>query len=307
MNTTAKWTGAIVLSVLVHAGAGYAVLPDEQTDLAAIAGGEPMEVAVLGDAFSDALEAGKPDDVIQPVEQQTEAEQPSETQPVETVQEVVEPLQSEVSSQIASDIAPTEADVILPSPEIAPVEAQDPEVSATVAPETVVPQERPKPPEPAKPKPEKKAEPKPKKPEARKPVRRKAGEDGAAKVSQRKGQADGDAAAVASSGGSERGNSAGPAGNAAVSNYPGKVRARLNRAFRYPSEAKRAGIRGTAVVSFTVSASGGISGARVVRSAGSPVLDAAALEAVQRAAPFPKIPDGRSSWPFSIPLVFGGK
>lgn len=301
MNTTAKWTGAIVFSLLVHAGAGYAVLPDTETELEAVAGGETMEVAVLGNAFSDSIEAGTPDDAIEPVVDETEAEQPVETPPVETAEQAVEPLAADVPPEVAPDVAPKEADVILPSEEIAPVEAEDPMVSATVAPETVLPQPRP---EPEKAKPEKKVE---RKVEKLKPARRKAGDEGTAKASERKGQADGSATAEASTGGSERGAFAGAVGNAAVSNYPGKVRARLNRAFRYPSEAKRAGVTGTAVVSFSVSASGAVSNVRVVRSTGSSILDGAAIDAVQRAAPFPKIPDGRASWPFSIPLVYGGR
>lgn len=107
----------------------------------------------------------------------------------------------------------------------------------------------------------------------------------------------------ASSGG---GGKSSAAGNAAVSNYPGKVAAKLRRALRYPAEAKRQKLRGVAQVSFVVSASGGVGSIRLAASSGSPVLDKAALEAVRRAAPFPAIPAnaGRSSWPFSVPLAF---
>jgi periplasmic protein TonB len=96
------------------------------------------------------------------------------------------------------------------------------------------------------------------------------------------------------------------AGNAAVSNYPGKVASQLRRALRYPREARREGIKGTVVVSFTVSRNGSVGGVRIARSSGSPVLDRAAGEAVRRAAPFRPIPeaDGRSSWSFSVPLAF---
>ena len=91
-----------------------------------------------------------------------------------------------------------------------------------------------------------------------------------------------------------------------LSNYPGKVAAKLRRALRYPAEAKRQKLRGQVRVSFVVSAGGGVSSIRVVSSSGSPILDRAALETVRRAAPFPSIPDGagRSSWPFTVPLAF---
>ena len=96
------------------------------------------------------------------------------------------------------------------------------------------------------------------------------------------------------------------AGNAAVSNYEGKVYAKVGRARRYPKSASRQGIQGTVNVRFTVSVDGSVSGVSIARSAGSPILDEAALQAVNRAAPFPKIPveAGRSSWRFNIPLEF---
>ncbi|MCX7304689.1 MAG: TonB family protein [Hyphomicrobiales bacterium] len=107
----------------------------------------------------------------------------------------------------------------------------------------------------------------------------------------------------ASSGG---GGKSSAAGNASVSNYPGKVASKLRRALRYPADAKRQKLRGVAQVSFVISASGGVGSIRLASSSGSPILDKAALEAVRRAAPFPAIPAnaGRSSWPFSVPLAF---
>ncbi|MBC7283969.1 TonB family protein [Hoeflea sp.] len=96
------------------------------------------------------------------------------------------------------------------------------------------------------------------------------------------------------------------AGNAAVSNYPGKIASKLRRALRYPREAKRQGIRGDVVVTFVVAGNGGVSSVRISRSSGAPVLDRAAADAVRRAAPFPPIPAGagRASWSFSVPLGF---
>lgn len=45
-------------------------------------------------------------------------------------------------------------------------------------------------------------------------------------------------------------------------------------------------------MSFTLNASGRVTAVRVVRSAGSRILDDAALEMVRRAAPYPPIPTG---------------
>jgi protein TonB len=82
------------------------------------------------------------------------------------------------------------------------------------------------------------------------------------------------------------------------------VQARLKRALRFPEGAGRA--TGEAHVRFLVHADGSVSDIQIVRSAGSPVLDEAAVATVPRAAPFPPIPAsaGRSSWSFTVPLQF---
>lgn len=86
------------------------------------------------------------------------------------------------------------------------------------------------------------------------------------------------------------------AGNAAVSNYPGQVMRRISRVPR-----PRVGSRGTAVVSFTIAASGGLSGLSIARSSGNAQLDQAALRMIRRAAPFPRPPAGaRRSYQISI-------
>ena len=79
-------------------------------------------------------------------------------------------------------------------------------------------------------------------------------------------------------------------GTKATSNYQGKVVAKLRRAKRYPREAKRQRLEGTVSVGFTISSNGAVSGIRVTRSSGHPVLDQAALDMVRRASPMPKFP-----------------
>lgn len=132
----------------------------------------------------------------------------------------------------------------------------------------------------------------------------KAGAGGKNQADARKGQAEGEVSGKRAS--NSKGGKSSSAGNAAVSNYPGKVASKLRRALRYPAEAKRQKLRGEVHVSFTVSSGGGVGSIRVVRSSGSSVLDRAAIETVRRAAPFPPIPDGagRSNWPFTVPLAF---
>lgn len=115
------------------------------------------------------------------------------------------------------------------------------------------------------------------------------------------GLADADSAAKKSGGGAGKKNDG---GSAAASKYPGLVQSKVTRAAKYPSKAK--GDDGEALVSFTVGASGKVVKVALARSSGNDALDNAALAAVDRAAPFPPIPEaaGRSTWSFTVPLYF---
>lgn len=110
----------------------------------------------------------------------------------------------------------------------------------------------------------------------------------------RAGQASGRDSGTARSTGT--GQSSEAAGNAAASNYPGEVMARLSRVRRPNVSA-----RGTALVAFSIAGNGGLAGVSVARSSGSPELDRAAVRLVQSAAPFPPPPSGaRRSFSISI-------
>jgi protein TonB len=289
------WVGAGVLSLLVHAGGAAAFLamaPATPDDEALVAGGVIAEVAMLGNGAFEAVESGNPDDVIRPetIEPElTEPQQVAEIQPTEIMPEPVEtvtpvePITSEPVEELA--VASSEVEIAaVPVPEIKP---------------EIVPEEE------IKPIPEVKAEEPVKKVERKKPKQKpvkKAGEKGKAKRNASKGEVDGSAdVKTAAVGGQKKGNSS-AAGNAAVTNYSGKVRNKINRAKRRVS----GGDRGSVVVSFVVGSGGQASGIRVARSSGFPSLDQAAVDSVRRASPFPKIPEaaGRSSWPFSVPIVF---
>jgi len=279
------WIGAGVVSLLAHAGAAaiLTLAPAEKQDEALIAGGVVAEVAMLGNSAFEAVESGNPDDVIRPEEIEPDVTEPvpqqvSEIQPTE-----IQPETTEMVSPVDLVASEPVQELIVPSAEV--------EIAAVPVPEI-------------KPVPEKKEEPV-RKVEQKKPkpkVVRKAGEKGKARASTAKGEIDGSAdVKTASVGGQKKGNSS-AAGNAAVSNYPGKVRNKINRAKRRAP----GGERGSVVVSFVVGAGGQASGIRIARSSGSGALDRAALESVQRAAPFARIPEaaGRSSWAFNIPIVF---
>lgn len=289
------WISGGVLSLLAHAGAAaiLTMTPAQQDEEALIAGGVVAEVAMLGNGAFEAVESGNPEDAITPETIQPDITEPqpqevAEIQPAEIQPEMTEitPVDPVVSEQVP--------ELIVPSSEVEIAAVPVPDIKPLIEPE-----------EEAKPVPQVKKEKPVKKVERKKPkqkVVKKAGEKGNAKANATKGEVDGSAdVKTASVGGQQKGNSS-MAGNAAVSNYPGKVRNKINRAKR----GGRNGERGTAVVSFVVGASGQASGIRLARSSGSAALDQAAVDTVRRAAPFAKIPEGagRSSWAFDVPILF---
>jgi len=160
-------------------------------------------------------------------------------------------------------------------------------------------------PKPEKERPAKKKATEKKQAKAEKPAEKdggKAGSGGESQADAKRGLTGGDARGTRTETGRKGTLSA--AGNAAVSNYPGKVAARLRRASRGISGSGRSRAAGDVRVTFTVTASGGLAGVRIASSSGSPDLDKAALAIVRRAAPFPPIPPeaGRQSWAFTLPL-----
>ncbi|MEM9330751.1 MAG: TonB family protein [Pseudomonadota bacterium] len=322
--------------ILLEGGASVEIATLGSAFADTIASGDPDEIIEPTEPQPEALE---------PVEELTEEQvvEPLDTiQPVTS--EEVDVKTSEpselVSNETADEIRPLEEVKQTPEATIKPIETQAPEqvevaalvpetqenaeTSTVLAPtvpkiETVpVPQRRqvikPK----QEPKPKKQTKPKPKKetakkPEPKKPAKKKAeptkkkvagGDRGKQKATRKSGTNTGRKDAKAKREGKKK--SASRAGNAAVSNYPGKIVRKLRRSLRYPKAAKKKKIRGQVLVSFVVSRSGQVSGVRVVRGSGSSILDDAAVKAVLRAAPFPKIPEnaGRSKWSFKVPLAF---
>ena len=65
------------------------------------------------------------------------------------------------------------------------------------------------------------------------------------------------------------------------------VRERIARTLAYPPRARKLGWQGTVALTFVLRADGRIRELRMARSSGYPVLDEAALSAVERAVPFP--------------------
>jgi protein TonB len=90
---------------------------------------------------------------------------------------------------------------------------------------------------------------------------------------------------------------------AEISEYQGAVIARLSAAKRYPDAARDRAPHGTAIVRFTIDASGQVAGTSLAQSAGDAILDADALATVRRASPFPPPPTGAPR-AFSAPLSY---
>jgi protein TonB len=90
---------------------------------------------------------------------------------------------------------------------------------------------------------------------------------------------------------------------ASLANYNGQVSAHLRRYQQYPAAARGSGVAGSGMVTFSITASGNVTSARVAKSTGAAVLDQEILAMVRRASPFPAPPDGQPK-SFTVPLNF---
>lgn len=268
-------------------------------------------------------------EVVEPVsEAATEAAAPADRTDPAPAQPVQPARQGPSPDILATDrLVPTDDNAV--PPPVSAVETAEPAETSAPAPadrtpaetvrttETIGASEEPKleRPEPKQPKkataqkkPARRAEPnEPEKPALRKKAskalakadskKKKTGSGGRDETDVARGAADGkkDGKILTASRGGKSG-----VGNAAVTNYPGKIRAKLVRAFN----STRSRATGTATVAFTVASNGSVRSARLTGSSGVAALDQAALDAVRRASPFPPIPDGagRSAWQFEVPL-----
>ncbi|HUT54208.1 MAG TPA: energy transducer TonB [bacterium] len=91
--------------------------------------------------------------------------------------------------------------------------------------------------------------------------------------------------------------------------YRGKVARRIERArkvYPYRSRLQENREEGTVSVRFVIQPSGAVRGVEVAKSSGHPLLDQAAVEIVENAAPFPPLPPelGISELPVNSPIRF---
>jgi protein TonB len=91
--------------------------------------------------------------------------------------------------------------------------------------------------------------------------------------------------------------------SAALRNYSSQVVSHLSRHKRFPPEARAAGNRGVATVSFSIDGDGNVGAVSLARSSGFASLDAESQAMVQRASPFPAPPTGQTMT-FTVPVNF---
>jgi protein TonB len=90
-----------------------------------------------------------------------------------------------------------------------------------------------------------------------------------------------------------------------LQNYSDLIRERIEKVKRYPLMARKAGKEGTVIVEFSVNSKGDLLSSQVVSSCGTTALDKAALKALQRASPFPLLPETVDSpHRFSVQINF---
>jgi protein TonB len=228
------------------------------------------------------VESVAPAEVSAPDVPPTEVEAP----PVEPLEETV-PVEEEVEA--------VEQQMVKALPiEAPPVESVVPEDAVVIPPqETVTAQTVPEKPAP------KPVKPPPPKPIERKPTpRREVRESAPPPSNARAGQASSSREAMQGSAASADPN--------VMNRYAASLAASLRGRLRYPDQARSQGITGIATVRFTMDRSGRILSATVVRGAGHPVLDDAALAAARPGSTLPAAPDSlpQQQFTFSVPLRF---
>lgn len=95
--------------------------------------------------------------------------------------------------------------------------------------------------------------------------------------------------------------------SSATASWEQSLVARLAKVQRYPAQAR--GVQGAVNLAFTIDRHGGVVSGWIVKSSGSTVLDAEALELIKRAAPLPPPPAdiADSDLSFVVPIRFAAQ
>lgn len=278
---------AAVLAIAAHGAVVLIIGGQGAVETEGATGGAQVR---LGTSFAD-MAAG----VLAPVAQEL-PEAPKVTDVVAAAQPVplsaALPVAQVAPPKVAPKVLPSAVSSAVPNavPNAVPVplaQAVEPAKAAQVVsedaasnvPPKTLPKPRPPRPEKTRPEPQKQAT------KAQPKTQPKAQPEGNAQSSATKGQTTGQANAIATNQGASATSKA--AGNAAISNYPGKVMRRISRLRRPNVRAT-----GNARVSFQIASNGALASVTLAQSSGSRELDQAALGLVRKAAPFPAPPSG---------------
>ncbi len=253
------WILAGVSSAAILSGAAALAIAAEQRPEAA-----PMMLDLTMLPSSAPNVAAVAEDAPEVMDQVTQQFEPPEMEPPPELETDTAPdLPVQTAMSLPQIDKPVVADLALPPPPEEPKEDVKEVRKAEKPPE----KKKEKPPEK---KAEKKKEPVKKAEKAEKPK-----EDSAQPAAK--------AGATAEKSGKAKGGS-----NVSPKAYQNSVFKKVKRRFK-ASKGK-----GTAVVSFTISASGGLAGVQVAQSSGNAAIDKAAVDAVRRAGNFGPPPDGKS-------------
>jgi protein TonB len=98
-----------------------------------------------------------------------------------------------------------------------------------------------------------------------------------------------------------------PSVSSAAASWQQSLVARLTKVQRYPAQAR--GVQGVVSLAVTIDRQGKVVSSKIVKSSGSTVLDAEALDMIKRAAPLPPPPAGIADGDLSfvVPIRFAAR
>lgn len=281
----ALWTSAALVVLAAHVGGGLYLhgVMDQVEPPAAFEQAMEVDLSPVMMSAPDQVESEEviSEETEQPVVEEEPVDQPppeeqamvAEDVPPETVEEEQEPVQPEMAEPEQAEPEPVQPDVVTEEPEETVVDLPESDVPMPMArpepPREIVQEERPRP------------QPRRERPREQ-PVREQPVRQAQARQQESSQQ------------------EASRAPQVSPARWATRVRSLIERQKRRAGRGVRDS--GQAVVAFSVSASGAVTGVRLARSSGSSAIDQAALAMVQAISPPP--PPGGSAVPLTVPVLF---